>query len=87
MRWADLGPTPGRMRSASISRPRVGEYFKVVACRQNGISYSRFVAGLRAADVEVDRKILAELAVSDADAFAALVEVANQALASAGDAA
>ncbi|MGH9059112.1 MAG: 50S ribosomal protein L20 [Acidimicrobiales bacterium] len=52
------------------------------ATRVHGLSYSRFVAGLRAADVEVDRKILADLAVRDQAAFAALVEVARQAPAS-----
>ena len=49
------------------------------AARQHGMSYSRFVAGLRAAGVEVDRKILADLAVSDEAAFAALVKVAQEA--------
>lgn len=47
------------------------------AARQHGLSYSRFIAGLRAAGVEVDRKILADLAVRDPGAFAALVEVAR----------
>jgi large subunit ribosomal protein L20 len=56
------------------------------ATRQHGMSYSRFIAGLRAADVEVDRKILADLAVRDAAAFEALVEVARRA-ASSGEAA
>lgn len=50
------------------------------ACRSNGISYSRFIAGLRLAEVEVDRKILADLAVRDEAAFAALVKVAQDAL-------
>ena len=50
------------------------------ACRQNGMSYSRFIAGLKAAQVEVDRKMLADLAVTDAPAFAALVEAAKAAL-------
>ncbi|MST32722.1 50S ribosomal protein L20 [Acidimicrobiaceae bacterium USS-CC1] len=50
------------------------------AARQHGMSYSRFVAGLHAAEVEVDRKMLADLAVRDAAAFAALVEVARKAL-------
>ncbi|MCT2586989.1 50S ribosomal protein L20 [Actinophytocola gossypii] len=48
------------------------------AARQNGLSYNRFIQGLKAAGVEVDRKILAELAVNDAAAFAALVEVAKE---------
>ena len=55
------------------------------ACRLHGTTYSRFIAGLKAADVEVDRKILADLAVQDDDAFAALVEVAASANAVAQD--
>jgi len=47
------------------------------AARQNGLTYNRFIQGLRVAGVEVDRKILAELAVSDPTAFAALVAVAR----------
>jgi large subunit ribosomal protein L20 len=47
------------------------------ASRQNGLTYNRFIQGLKAAGVEVDRKILAELAVNDAPAFTALVEVAK----------
>jgi large subunit ribosomal protein L20 len=53
------------------------------AARLEGMSYSRFVAGLKLADVEVDRKVLADLAVTDPGAFAALVRVADEALASA----
>jgi large subunit ribosomal protein L20 len=48
------------------------------AARQNGMTYNRFIQGLKVAGVEVDRKILAELAVHDADAFAALVELARK---------
>ncbi len=51
------------------------------AARVHGLSYSRLIAGLREAGVEVDRKILADLAVTDDQAFAALVEVARDALA------
>jgi large subunit ribosomal protein L20 len=47
------------------------------ACRQNGTSYSRFISGLKVAEVSVDRKILADLAVTDPESFSALVEVAN----------
>ena len=50
------------------------------AARLNGLSYSRFMHGLGKAGVEVDRKILAELAVNDAEAFARLVEMAKGAL-------
>ena len=47
------------------------------AARQNGMSYSRFINGLKQAEVEVDRKVLADLAVTDPAAFAALVKVAE----------
>jgi large subunit ribosomal protein L20 len=47
------------------------------AARQNGTTYSQFIAGLKAAEVEVDRKMLADLAVNDPEAFAQLVEVAK----------
>ena len=50
------------------------------AARQNDMTYNRFIQGLKAAGVEVDRKILAELAVNDPNAFATLVEVAQKAL-------
>ena len=50
------------------------------ASRQNGLSYSRFIYGLKQASLELDRKVLAELAVSDSSAFAELVEVAKAAL-------
>mgnify|MGYP001554453797 CR=1 FL=1 len=50
------------------------------AARMNGISYSRMMDGLNKANVEVDRKMLADLAVHDANAFAALAEQAKAAL-------
>ena len=50
------------------------------AARANGITYNRFIQGLKAAEVEVDRRMMAELAVSDSQAFAALIEVAKGAL-------
>ena len=49
------------------------------AAREHGMSYSRFIAGLKEADVDVDRKILADLAVRDREAFAALVAIARRA--------
>ena len=67
-------------------RARKGEFRKLwiqrinAAARANDITYNRFIQGLKAAGVEVDRKILAELAVSDAEAFAGLVAVAKAAL-------
>lgn len=61
------------------------------AARAHGMTYNRFMQGLKAAEVEVDRKILADLAVNDAAAFTALVELARKAVpaqgTSAGDAA
>ena len=50
------------------------------AARQNDMTYSRFMQGLKLAEIEVDRKVLAELAVNDAPAFSALVELARAAL-------
>ncbi len=72
-------------------RARKGEFRRLwiqrinAACRQNGTTYSRFINGLKLADVEVDRKILAELAVDDPAAFTALVEVAKAAPDAAAD--
>ena len=65
-------------------RARKGEFRKLwitrinAATRQHGMSYNKFVQGLKAAEVEVDRKILAELAVNDPQAFEALVDVARK---------
>jgi large subunit ribosomal protein L20 len=48
--------------------------------RANGLSYNQFVAGMKKANIELDRKVLAELAVSDPQAFGALAEQAKSAL-------
>jgi large subunit ribosomal protein L20 len=53
------------------------------AARQNGMSYSEFMHGLKLAGVEVDRKILADLAVRDADTFRRFAETAREAVGSA----
>jgi large subunit ribosomal protein L20 len=64
-------------------RARKGDFRKLwiqrinAATREHGMSYSRFINGLRTAEVDVDRKVLADLAVSDPAAFAALVKVAE----------
>ena len=50
------------------------------ACRLNDLSYSRFMNGLKKANIELDRKILADLAMNDAKAFAALAKQAKDAL-------
>jgi len=51
------------------------------ACRLNNLSYSRFMNGLKLAEIELDRKILADMAMNDATSFASLVESAKKALA------
>ena len=51
------------------------------AARQNGVSYSRLMAGLKAAEIEVDRKVLAQIALEDPQGFAALAERAKTAIA------
>lgn len=67
--FRDRRARKGDMRSLWIQRINA-------ACRLNGMSYSKFINGLKVAGVEVDRKVLADLAVTDAPAFAALVKVA-----------
>jgi len=68
-------------------RARKGEFRRLwiqrinAGARAHGLSYSRLIAGLDRAGVEVDRRVLAELAVNDDAAFGALVEVAAKALA------
>ena len=68
-------------------RAKKGEFRKLwiqrinAAARLNGMSYSRFINGLQAANVELDRKVLADLAVTDPAAFTALVKTAEKALA------
>ncbi|MBR2240311.1 MAG: 50S ribosomal protein L20 [Clostridia bacterium] len=49
------------------------------AARQNGLTYSKMIAGLKKANVVVNRKMLAELAVSDSEAFAKIAEIAKNA--------
>lgn len=66
-------------------RARKGDFRRLwitrinAAARQHGTTYSRMIAGLKAAEVEVDRKMLADIAVNDPAAFKALVEVASTA--------
>lgn len=59
------------MRSLWISRINAG-------CRQNGISYSKFIGGLKKNGIELNRKVLADLALTDAAAFTKLVETAKK---------
>jgi large subunit ribosomal protein L20 len=68
-------------------RARKGEFRRLwiqrinAAARLNGISYSQLIAGLRIAEIEVDRKVLADIAVHDAAAFTAIADAAKLALA------
>ena len=71
--YRDRRARKGEMRRLWIQRINA-------ACRQNDMSYSRFIAGLKSAGVEVDRKILADLAVTDPASFRRLVEAAKAAL-------
>jgi len=71
--FRDRRAKKGEFRRLWIQRINAG-------CRQNDFSYSRLIAGLTKAGVTVDRKILADLAVHDAAAFAKIVETAKGAL-------
>jgi len=73
--YRDRRQRKGDFRSLWIQRINAG-------CREQGLSYSRFINGLNNAGIEVDRKVLAEIAVSDPSTFAALVEVARAAASS-----
>ena len=68
--YRDRRARKGDFRRLWIQRINAG-------ARANGMTYNRFIQGLKAAGVEVDRKILADLAVTDAAAFTALVEIAR----------
>ncbi len=71
--YNDRRKKKGDFRKLWIQRINAG-------ARANGLTYNRFIQGLKAAGVEVDRKILAELAVNDATAFAGLVTLAKASL-------
>ena len=68
--YRDRRAKKGDFRRLWIQRINAG-------ARANGMTYNRFIQGLRAAEIEVDRRMLAELAVNDAPAFAKLVEIAK----------
>ena len=72
--FRDRRARKGEMRRLWIQRINA-------AARLNGMSYSKLIAGLSHAGIEVDRRMLADLAVTDAPAFAAIVEQAKAALA------
>jgi large subunit ribosomal protein L20 len=68
--YRDRRAKKGDFRRLWIQRINAG-------ARANGMTYNRFIQGLKAAEIEVDRRMLAELAVSDEAAFTALVEIAR----------
>lgn len=71
--YRDRRAKKGEFRKLWITRINAG-------ARQHGLTYSRLIHGLKLAEIDVDRKILAELAVSDPATFAAVCDVASQAL-------
>ena len=71
--FRDRRAKKGEFRRLWIQRINAG-------CRLHDLSYSRFIAGLHAAGIETDRKVLADLAVTDPAAFGALVQAAKSAL-------
>ena len=77
--YRDRRDRKGDFRQLWITRINAG-------ARANGLTYNRLIQGLRLAGVEVDRKILADLAVNDAAAFATIVQVAKDAVAAEGTA-
>src|ERR1051325_1458757 len=72
--------------SCNDRRKRKGDFRKLwiarinAACRENGMSYNRFINGLKIAEVDVDRRVFSVLAVADPAAFKALVDVARAGL-------
>jgi large subunit ribosomal protein L20 len=71
--FADRRKKKGEFRQLWIQRINA-------ASRSHGMTYNRFIQGLKAAEIEVDRRMLAELAVNDEATFAALVQIAKAAL-------
>ncbi|GAB3487918.1 50S ribosomal protein L20 [Nocardiopsis coralliicola] len=71
--YRDRKDRKGQFRRLWIQRINAG-------ARANGLTYNRFMQGLKLAGIEVDRRMLAELAVNDQTAFASLVETAKKAL-------
>jgi len=76
------------LRYAYVGRRQRKRYFRALwiarinaGCRASGISYSKFIGGLKKAGIELDRKILADLAVTDEGSFRTLIEKAKAALA------
>ena len=71
--FRDRRAKKGEFRRLWIQRINAG-------CRENEMSYSKFIAGLHAAGIEVDRKVLSDIAITDPASFTALVQAAKAAL-------
>ena len=86
-KWAKEALLHAWVHAYRHRRERKGDFRRLwiirigAACRQSGLTYSQFIYGLKKAGVELDRKILADLAVRDEPAFQKLVGVASQQLA------
>ena len=86
-KWAKEALLHAWVHAYRHRRARKGDFRRLwiirigAACRQSGLTYSQFIFGLKKAGVELDRKILADLAVRDEPAFQKLVGVASQQLA------
>ncbi len=78
-----------RVYSFNDRREKKGDFRRLwitrinAAVRENGMTYNRFIQGLNVAGIEVDRRMLSDMAIHDAQAFKALVEVARSAIAKA----
>jgi len=85
-KWAKEALTHAWSHAYRNRRERKGEFRRLwivrigAACRQENITYSQFINGLKKAGIEVDRKILADLAVNDSVAFSKLVSLASESL-------
>ena len=75
LRYADIGRKQKKRDFRRLWITRIS-----AACKQNGVNYSRFMNGLKKSGIEINRKMLADLAVNDSAAFSALVETAKAAL-------
>ena len=73
--YAYIGRKQKKRDSRSLWITRIS-----AACKMNGINYSRFMYGLKKSGIELNRKMLSELAISDPNAFSSLVETAKSAL-------
>lgn len=73
--YAYIGESRRREISVRCGSPGIS-----AACKMNGINYSRFMYGLKKSGIELNRKMLSELAISDPNAFSSLVETAKSAL-------